>query len=78
MQITYHAAQRFLQRVMNKVDYKKSDVHFAKEFLKKLLSDVIPRGKTSYFVLPGFENFRVVYREGSVITIIPKGERYVK
>jgi hypothetical protein len=78
MKITYHAAQRFLQRVMNKVDYEKSDVFFAKEFLKKLLCDVIPTGKTKYFVLPGFENFRVVYKEGSIITIIPKGDHYVK
>ena len=78
MQITYHAAQRFLQRVMDRVDYKKSDVYFAKEFLKKLLCDVVPNGKTKYFVLPGFENFRVVYKEGNVITILPKGECYVK
>jgi len=78
MQITYHAAQRFLQRVIKKVDFQKSDVYFAKEFLKKLLYDVVPTGKVRYFVLPGFENFRVVYKDGSVITILPKGEHYDK
>ena len=47
-------------------------------YLEKALKDVVPRGNRTQFVSPGFENFRVVYRKNSVITIIPKGDRHVR
>lgn len=47
-------------------------------YLEKVLKDVDPRGNTTQFVLLGFENFRVVYRDNSVITIIPKGDKHVR
>ena len=77
MKITTHAAQRFLERVMSKEKYNCLDIDFAIRYLAKLLSDVVPTGSATSFVLPNFENYKVIYKEGSVITIISKGERYV-
>ncbi len=78
MKVSIHAGQRFLERVMTKVDYTCFDVDFAIEYLEKILRDVVPTSRSTRFVLPGFENFRVIYREGSVVTIIPKGTKYVQ
>ena len=78
MKVSIHAGQRFLERVMTKVDYTCFDVDFAIEYLEKILRDVVPTSRSTLFVLPGFENFRVIYREGSVVTIIPKGTKYVQ
>ncbi|MBD3840108.1 MAG: hypothetical protein IE878_06985 [Epsilonproteobacteria bacterium] len=47
----------------------------ALEFLEKTLKDVVVTSKVKYFVLPGFKNFRVVFRENTAITIIPKDQR---
>lgn len=77
MKISVHAGQRFLERVMTKEIYSCFDVNFAIEYLEKLLINVVPTSRSTQFVLPGFENFKVVYRDGSVITIIPKGVNYV-
>jgi len=77
MKITIHAAQRFLERVMSKETYTCLDVDFAMRFLEKILKDVVPTGSATSFVLPSFEHFRVIYKEGSVITIIPKEAKYV-
>jgi len=78
MKITIHAAKRFLERVMSKENYTCLDVDFAIRFLEKVLRDVVPTGSATSFVLPSFENYRVIYKEGSVVTIIPKGESYAK
>ena len=78
MKVTVHAGERFLQRVMSKANYTCFDINMAIAYLEKVLKDVVPRGNTTQFVLPGFENFRVVYRENSVITIIPKGDKHVR
>ncbi len=77
MKVSIHAGQRFLERVMTKATYTCFDVNFAIEYLEKILRDVVPTSSSTQFALPGFENFRVVYREGSVITIIPKGDKHV-
>ena len=77
MKVSIHAGQRFLERVMTKATYTCFDVNFAIEYLDKILRDVVPTSSSTQFVLPGFENFKVVYREGSVITIIAIGHKYV-
>jgi hypothetical protein len=77
MNITHHAAERFLQRVMSKTKYTDHDVNFAMGYLQKLLRDVVIRSTSKQFVLPGFENFKAVYKQNTIVTIIPKGERYV-
>ena len=78
MKISIHAGQRFLERVMNKKNYSCFDVNMAIAYLEKALKDVVPHGRSKYFVLPGFENFHVVYKDGLVVTIIPKGARHVQ
>ena len=77
MKVSVHAGERFLQRVMSKATYTCFDVNFAIEYLEKVLRDVVPTSRSTQFALPGFENFKVIYREGSVITIIAKGGRDV-
>ena len=74
MKVTVHAAKRFLERVMSKTNYTYSDVNMALLFLEKTLQDVVVRSTSKHFVLPGFKNFKVVYRENTVITILPKYE----
>lgn len=76
MKITYHAAQRFLERVMLRVIYTHQDVEFAMRYLEKLLKDVVISSRVKYFILPGFEDYKVIYRENVVVTIVPKGDRY--
>lgn len=76
MKVTYHAAQRFLERVIKKTDFSKYEVHRTVEYLEKVLKDVIVRSYKNFFPLPGFENqFYVVYKENSAITIIPKDKK---
>ena len=45
--------------------------------LEKILGDVVPTGSATSFALPSFENYKVIYKDGNVITIIPKGDHYV-
>lgn len=75
MNISLHASERFLQRVMKRTEYSFKDILFAMEFLEKLLKDVVPTGFSKHFVLPEFKNYKVVYRENTVITIVPKGKK---
>ena len=75
MQVTIHAAQRFLERVMFKTNYTYQDVGMALEFLEKILKEVVITSKEKHFVLPGFKNFRVVYRQNTAITIVPKNQK---
>ncbi len=78
MKVSAHAAQRFLERVMGKSTYTCIDVDFAIRYLEKILSTVVPNSNNKHFVIPGFENFKVVHRENTAITIIPKGDRHVQ
>ena len=77
MKVSVHAGQRFLERVMEKSTYTVIDVDFAIRYLEKILSTVEPNSNNKHFVIPGFENFKVVHRENIAITIIPKGVRHV-
>lgn len=78
MKVSIHAGHRFLERVMTKATYTCFDVNRAIEYLERVLKDVIPNSRSMRFVLPGFENFSVIYREGHVVTIIQKGDKYVQ
>jgi hypothetical protein len=77
MKISYHAAARFLERVMEKTQYTDKDLLFARRYLQKLLRDVVIVNSVKHFVLPGFENFKAIYKQNTIVTIIPKGEKYV-
>jgi len=77
MKVSIHAGKRFLERVMLKKEYSCFDINMAIEYLEKLLRDVVPTGHAKQFVLPGFENYRAVYRQNTIVTIIHKGRKYV-
>ena len=73
MKVSYHAAQRFLQRVIKKVDCTKYEVHRTIEYLERVLADITLTSYAKPFALPGFENdFQVINRDNVAITIIPK------
>lgn len=72
MQTSFHAGERFLQRVMSKTAYTNEDVFFAMRYIDKLLSDVVVNSTTKHFVLPGFEQYKAVCIQNRIVTIIPK------
>lgn len=75
MHITSHAAQRFVERVIGKLEYTHKDLQLAKAYLNKTLENVVPNSVAKRFVLPGFENqFYVVHKQNAIITIIPKND----
>lgn len=75
MKVSYHAGERFLQRVLQKQSYTKKDIHNAIRFLEKSLKDVVPSGINKHFVLPEFQSYRAVYCQNTIVTIIPKGDK---
>ena len=70
MHITYHAAERFLQRVFHLTSYSKQEVYKAMQLITKDIADVDHRSKN--FVLPSFPEFNLIVRENAVVTIISK------
>jgi ABC-type arginine transport system permease subunit len=73
MIITLHAAKRFLERVIGKVEFTEKDLELAKAYLSKVFQNVVPNSVARSFALPGFENqFYVVHKHNAIITIIPK------
>lgn len=78
MKVSVHAGERFLQRVMNKSKYTLVDIDFAIRYLEKVFKDIVPNSYARPFIIPGFENYRAIYRGNTVITIIPKGDNYAK
>lgn len=76
MKVIYHAAQRFLERVIKKSNFSKYEVHKTVEYLEKMLQDVIVHSYKDFFFLPGFENkFYVVAQENNAVTVIPKDKK---
>lgn len=73
MNITYHAGQRFLERVVKKVEFSNTEIHKTTEYLQRVFKDVVPSSTIRYIPLPGFEkNFYAVFKQNTIVTIIPK------
>lgn len=72
MKISYHAAERFLERVMGKQEYNHQELIKAYKYLELIIGNIIPGSFAKPFVLPGFENFHVIHKYGVVVTIISK------
>ena len=68
--VTYHAGERFLQRVFNFTSYSKKEVIKAINLLTKDISTVQHQGQN--FVLPSFPDYRAIVRDNALVTIIPK------
>lgn len=72
MTVSYHAAERFLERVMGKREYNCSDINKAFSYLEMVIKDIVPGSYAKPFALPGFEHFKVIHKGGIIVTIIPK------
>jgi len=68
--VTYHAAERFLERVKNKKKYSKKEVKETINYLNGLFKDVLSDRK--YLIIPGFSNFVGVLKGSKIVTIVKK------
>lgn len=75
MKVSYHAAQRFLERVVKQLEFSKIDVYCAQEYLQSLLKDVVISSYAKQFALPGFQRFLGIYQENVLVTIISKDKK---
>ena len=71
MHITYHAAERFLQRVFDFTSYSKTQINNAMKLLERDLFNVELRSK-SRVVLPSFPNYYGVFVQNTLVTVVPK------
>ena len=78
MKVSIHAGERFLQRVMSKANYSCFDINMAIAYLEKVLKDVVPNSCNKHFVIPGYENYKAVYCQNTIVTIISKGKKHVR
>ena len=68
--ITYHAAERFLQRVFEMERYTKLEIDRAKRLLTKEIADI--HYTTQTFPLPSFPNYKAIIKNAALVTIVPK------
>lgn len=77
MKVTLHAAERFLQRVMHKVEFSFQDILNTKQFLETAMENVVVTSYRRNVVIPGFERYLGIYQENALITILPKDKKYM-
>lgn len=78
MKVTYHATQRFLERVLHKVKYSKKEFYETKQLLEEMFEHIVPGSYARSFTLPGYKGYKVVHQENTVITIIQKNRKEKK
>jgi len=78
MKVSYHAAQRFLERVVNQLEFSKMDIYNAQDYLEGMLKDVVISSYKRQFALPNFQRFVGVYQEDVLVTIIPKDKKRLR
>ena len=71
MKITYHAGQRFLQRVLKFTSYSQIQINNAMKLLELDLFNIERRNKHRV-ILPSFPDFYGVFVENTLVTVIPK------
>ncbi len=71
MYITYHAGERFLQRVFGFSSYSHVHVVNAMQLLKRDLSD-IELWDRHRVILPSFPNYYGVFKKNTLVTVIQK------
>jgi len=73
MKVTYHAAERFLQRVLGKLTYSSKDIYNMKLYLEQIIFHNVVLSSNAYpFPLPYHKGFSVIHQGSVIITIIPK------
>ncbi len=75
MKVTYHATNRFLERVLNKVKYSKKEFYETKKLLEEMFTNIVPSSYARPFALPGHKGFKVIHQDDTVITILEKRRR---
>ena len=72
MKVTFHATKRFLERVLHKTRYSQEDIVSTKQLLEDMFTSVVPGSYGRPFPLPQYKGYKVIHRDNTVITIIPK------
>ncbi len=78
MKVTYHATQRFLERVLHKVKYSRNEFHETKRQLEEMFLNVVPGSYARSFALPEHKGYVVVHQDNTVITILDKKEMKIR
>lgn len=78
MRVTFHAAQRFVERVLKMNYFSNEEIARAKTYLEMLTKDIVPSSYAKRFVLPGFESYSCIYYENTIVTVIPKDKKIMK
>jgi len=68
--VTYHAGERFLQRVFHLTSYTRQQVYKAMELIECDIQNIEHRSKN--FILPSFPQYYCIVKEKALVTIIPK------
>ena len=71
MNITYHAGERFLQRVFGFTSYSRKQISNAMKLLERDFYNLQLRNK-SRVILPSFPDFYGVIQQNTLVTVIPK------
>lgn len=72
MKVTRHAAERFLQRVLNKKSYTRLEMYRAYKFLEAETKDIVVHGYKVFFPLPSFNRYSVLVIDNEIVTVMPK------
>lgn len=75
MKVTFHATKRFLERVLHKTYYSQAELTNAKQLLEDIFISVVPGSYGRPFALPQYKGYKVIHRDNTVITIIPKKKK---
>lgn len=70
LRVTYHAGERFLQRVFDVSSYTMQEVKNAMRLISKDIKDV--QHNCLSFPLPSFPSHRAIVKNGALVTIIAK------
>lgn len=71
MNISFHAAERLLQRAFGLTEYGKQEIYRAKLLLEQETKNMVILGKKRIVALPSFESIRAVYLDNTIVTVIP-------
>ena len=76
MEITLHAATRFVQRVWKKEHYNFTDIKRAKKLLQKLFTNLVTH--RHYVPLPNIKGYIGVIKDNVLVTILQKDSQWRK
>ena len=76
MEITLHAAKRFVQRVLKKEHYNFTDIKRAKKLLQKLFTNLVTH--RHYVPMPNCKGYVGVIQNNVLVTILQKDSQWRK